>query len=220
MVQLPERAPDRLMDAQRVRVLDERGELEVERFAGPAAGREMTRQRQPRAPVLRVVVDQPPAEAREPLRRSGPDRQRLEPIEREVGAIRRDVNQLLPDRGGLALVALQHADVAEIQVGRDRPGVEVDRALESPDRFRDSPCGASPRGRFRSPETPESPRSAAWRRSSVSLASRWRVSNASDHWCCSSCSFCRLTSAYSFFGSSRSTSLNASSARSTNPPRL
>ena len=161
MAQLAERAPDRLMDAERVRILHERGEQQVERLVRPAAGREVARQRQPRAPVLRVVVDQPPAEPREPLRDAGADRQRFEPIERQVGAVGRDVDQLLPDRRGLLLVALRHAHVAEVQIRRHGARVEIDGALEAADRLRRSPSAASPRGRSRSRETPESPGSAA-----------------------------------------------------------
>ena len=41
VAELPERAPDRLVDAERVRILDERGEQEIERVARPVAGGEM-----------------------------------------------------------------------------------------------------------------------------------------------------------------------------------
>ena len=41
MVQLAERAPDRLMNAERVWILDERREEQIERFARVAARREM-----------------------------------------------------------------------------------------------------------------------------------------------------------------------------------
>src|SRR5436309_1834441 len=58
MVELTERAPDRLVDAQRVRVLDERGEEQIQRVARLSAGRQMARQRKARAPVLGVLLDQ------------------------------------------------------------------------------------------------------------------------------------------------------------------
>ena len=41
MMQRGERTPDRLMDAERVRVLDEGGEQQIERFAGIAARRQV-----------------------------------------------------------------------------------------------------------------------------------------------------------------------------------
>src|SRR5204862_6909276 len=46
MMQLRERAPDRLMDAERVWILHQRGEQQVERFARAAARRQMARERQ------------------------------------------------------------------------------------------------------------------------------------------------------------------------------
>src|SRR5689334_2109858 len=41
MMQLTERAPDRLVDAERMRILDQRGEQQVERLARLTGGREM-----------------------------------------------------------------------------------------------------------------------------------------------------------------------------------
>ena len=41
VAQLTERPPDRLMDAQRVRILHERREEQVERVVRPATGREV-----------------------------------------------------------------------------------------------------------------------------------------------------------------------------------
>ena len=41
VMQLSERPPDRLMDAERVGILHERGELQVERFLRMAARRQM-----------------------------------------------------------------------------------------------------------------------------------------------------------------------------------
>jgi hypothetical protein len=50
-----ERPPDGLMNAERVRVLYERGEEELEGFLRLPAGGEVSRQRQPGTPVLRRV---------------------------------------------------------------------------------------------------------------------------------------------------------------------
>src|SRR5207245_1088117 len=97
MMQLSERPPDRLVDAERVRVLDEGGKEQVERFAWVAAAGQMAREGEPCAPVLRILVDQPPAQTREPLRAAGAERERLEPIESQVRAVGRDLNQPLPD---------------------------------------------------------------------------------------------------------------------------
>ena len=80
VMKLTERAPDGLMDAQRVRVLHQRCELQVERLARAPAGRQVARQCQTGTPVLRILVDQPAAQAREPFRRPRPDRERFEAI--------------------------------------------------------------------------------------------------------------------------------------------
>src|SRR5665213_57250 len=42
MTQLAERAPDRLVDAERMRILDERGEEQFERVLGVPTGRQMS----------------------------------------------------------------------------------------------------------------------------------------------------------------------------------
>ena len=96
VVELAERAPDRLVDAERVRVLHERGEQQVERLARLAAAGQMPRQRETRAPVLRVLFDQAAAQAREAIGVAGADRERLEPIEREIGAVGRDLDRPSP----------------------------------------------------------------------------------------------------------------------------
>ena len=61
MLQCGKRAPDGLMNAERVRILHERGKQELEPVVMAAAGNQVARERKPRAPVLRVVVDDPPA---------------------------------------------------------------------------------------------------------------------------------------------------------------
>ena len=52
-----ERAPDRLMDAQGVRILHERGELQVERIVRAAAGRQMAQLLQSQWRDIGVTVD-------------------------------------------------------------------------------------------------------------------------------------------------------------------
>src|SRR5439155_10671770 len=96
MVERGQRAPDRLVDAQRVWILNERGEQQVQGVRWPAACGEVTGQREPRAPVLRSVVDEPAAESCEPIRIAGTDGQRLEPIERQIRAVGRDLDDALP----------------------------------------------------------------------------------------------------------------------------
>src|SRR5712692_10420293 len=100
MMDLSEGMPDRLMDAEGVRILDERREKQIERFLRMLAGGQMTRQRQSRARVLRVVVDEPPAQACEPFRVAGSRRQRLQPLECQVRAVRRHLDELVPDARG------------------------------------------------------------------------------------------------------------------------
>src|SRR5262245_46639976 len=111
MVELAERAPDGLMNAERVRILNERNEEQVQRLARLPTGGEMPRQRQARSPVLRVLLDEPSAEARKALGIAGPTRQRLEPIEGEIGAVGRDVDQLFPDGRRFALVPFGYTNV-------------------------------------------------------------------------------------------------------------
>ena len=45
-----------------MRILHQRVEQQIERFARLSLRRQVTGQRQPGAPVLRVLVDQPPAQ--------------------------------------------------------------------------------------------------------------------------------------------------------------
>src|SRR5262245_50032157 len=68
MTELTERAPDGLVNTQRMRVLHESRKQEVERLMRSSACRQVPRQRQAGAPVLWVVVDQLPAEPREAFR--------------------------------------------------------------------------------------------------------------------------------------------------------
>ena len=133
MVKLAERAPDRLVDAERVRVLDQRGEQQVERLA--AAGRSAARWRD-RASRARQSCGLSSIRRRHRrVNRSGcrlADRERFEPVEREVGAIGRDLAPAFP-RSPRRRCSLPcgHAHVAEVEVGRHRARVEIDRALEA-----------------------------------------------------------------------------------------
>ena len=132
MAELAERAPDGLVNAERVRVLHERGEEQVERFLRLPAGGEMARQREPRAPVLRVVFDEPPAESREALRAPARGRPALRADRRPD---RRDPARpaRASPRSPAASFSLPCGDahVAEVQVGRHGARVEIDGALEA-----------------------------------------------------------------------------------------
>src|SRR5207247_2824476 len=116
VTELAERAPDRLMDAAGVRVLDERCEEQIQRVARPLAGREVPRQRESRAPVLGVLVDEALAEPREAVGRSRADGERFQAIERQIRAVRRDVAEFGPNRVRFLVLALCPAHVAQIQV--------------------------------------------------------------------------------------------------------
>src|SRR5262245_24789681 len=115
MPELTERPPDRLVNAQRMRVLHERRKEKVQRFLGMSAFREMPREGKPRAPVLWILFDEPPAETREPLRVAGSLRERIEPVEGQVCPIRRELNEALPDARGFFFVALRYVDIAKVQ---------------------------------------------------------------------------------------------------------
>ena len=112
MPEMPEGAPDGLVNTERMRILDERGKEELQRLLRTATRREMSRQREPRAPILRGFLDDPPAQMRESIWRAGSHRERFEPIERKVGAIRRDVHERFPDLRRLTVLALRNPDVA------------------------------------------------------------------------------------------------------------
>src|SRR5262249_7429596 len=62
MPQLSERAPDGLMNTEGMRILNECGEEKFQRFLRTAVGREMARQRQSRAPILRGFFDHTPTQ--------------------------------------------------------------------------------------------------------------------------------------------------------------
>src|SRR2546428_928974 len=95
----------------------------------------MAREREARAPILRVVLDEPAAQPREAIGVAGAHGERFEALEREIGAVGRDLEDALPDRGRVSLVALRDADVAEIQIRGHRTRVEVDGGFESPRGF-------------------------------------------------------------------------------------
>src|SRR5580765_776637 len=124
------------MDAERVRILYERGEEQLERVLWMSSSGEMPRQRETRAPILRSLVDQPAAEIREALGRTGADRDLLESVEREVRAVGGDVDHPLPNLHGFLILALRDADVAEIEVRRHGSRIETDRAFETAGRLR------------------------------------------------------------------------------------
>ena len=133
MVELPERAPDGLMDAEGVRVLDERGKEQLERVPRLAAGRQVARERQTRPPVLRILLDQAPAERREALRVPGPHGQRFERSKARYarsGARSISFSQMAAASRSLFCAS---AHVAEIEVGGHGPAVEVDRGFEAAD---------------------------------------------------------------------------------------
>ena len=135
VMELTERAPDGLVDAERVGVLHERGEQQIKGFARMRAGCQVPGQCESGAPVLRVVADEAAAEPREPFGRGGPDRQGFESIEREIRTVRSDRDQpFLGVRGG-GVLCLQNAHVAQVQIRRHRTLVEVNRSLEPADGF-------------------------------------------------------------------------------------
>src|SRR5262245_14956984 len=81
MAKLAECPPDRLVDAERVRVLHERREEQIERFLRVASMDQVTRKRQACAPVLRILFDEPAAQAGESFRTPGSLRERVKAIE-------------------------------------------------------------------------------------------------------------------------------------------
>ena len=80
---------------------------------------------------------------REPLRVALGNGHRLDPVEDEVGAFGGDVDHLLPGRDRLVEPSLLPLYVAEVQIGRYRAGVELDRRFEPRDRPRPLGSGQS-----------------------------------------------------------------------------
>src|SRR5215475_12301491 len=68
MPQLSECAPDGLMNTERMRILHERSEEKFQRFLWTAVCREMSRQRQSRAPILGAFFDDTPTKMGKPIR--------------------------------------------------------------------------------------------------------------------------------------------------------
>ena len=106
------------------------------------AGREMARQGQTRAPVLRVARDEPLAQIDEAPRRAERAVGALEPLEREIRALGHGLHQRLPRLDGAGEVALP---LARRRRGsgrparcrrrcRSRPGTSSPRAATSPAR--------------------------------------------------------------------------------------
>ena len=180
----------------------------------------MTAEAEARAPVLGIRRDKPQTPLLESLRLSLLFVEPLEPIEGEIGAIRGARHQAVPGRLGALEIALDEADVAEIQVGRRRVRILLDRRLEMPRRVAAIADAAAPRCRARSRGTPGSTGCAAGclDRSARRAACGCDARPPTD-------AVLRGVSAgragrTGSAGSMRITSLNASSARSTNPPRL
>ena len=69
-IELQQHAPHRLVDGQAMRILFERGEEKLKGLGVLVAGREVTAERQPGAPVLRIGGDQLQAPVFEALRLS------------------------------------------------------------------------------------------------------------------------------------------------------
>src|SRR6185503_6301961 len=97
-------------------------------------GGQVLRQRESRPPVLRVLRDQPLAELREPPRGAQGRVGALEACECEVRAVRRLARERFPCLHGGGDVSLALAHVAEVEVGRRRSWIDVDRLDEGTSR--------------------------------------------------------------------------------------
>src|SRR3954462_9855436 len=80
------RLPDRLVQRERMRVVSDRLEQELERIGRLSLRGQMTRERKAGAPILRIRSDQPFAEDREPFRRAHLRIRPFEAGERQVCA--------------------------------------------------------------------------------------------------------------------------------------
>ena len=86
-LQRRQRLPDRLVQGERVRMVDERLEQQLQRLLRAVRGREVPGEGEARAPVLRVRRNQLVAERRIAIRRAERRVGALEPREGEVGAL-------------------------------------------------------------------------------------------------------------------------------------
>ena len=98
------------MKRQRVRVLRDGLQEQVQRLARGAVGGEIAPECEPGAPVLRVGRNQPPAQLGEAIRARIVCRIRaFEAADRQVRAIGRPLDELLPGRDRRRGISLQEA---------------------------------------------------------------------------------------------------------------
>ncbi len=130
-------------------------EEQLERFGGAALRGEMPRQRQPRAPVLRVRRRSAGGTARRSV--PAPPTFAYAASSRENARYARSgdvLDQPLPGRDRARDVALRRPDVAEIQVRRCVLRIELDGRLEPPRRLRVVRSASAPPARSRFRERP------------------------------------------------------------------
>ena len=113
-IQRGQRVPDCLVDREGVRVVLERVEEQLQRLRRLAGGRQVAGERRPRAPFARRRRDQPPAEIGKPVERSRRRIGVLEPVEREIGSIGRQLDGAFPDLDRAAPVTLDRVSVGAI----------------------------------------------------------------------------------------------------------
>src|SRR5579864_1609356 len=122
-----------------MRVVLQGGKEEVNRLGLLALRGDMPSERRPGAPFPRCLGRKAPAQ----LHEAGVGAERavalLEPLEREVGAFRRDVYGALPYRDGSDQVSLLVSDVAQVQVGGRHGRVELDGGREPTRRLGEVP---------------------------------------------------------------------------------
>ena len=87
-------------------------------------------QGEPSPPVLLVRLDDAPAEVEESRGRVGVGERLLEPSKGQIRTLRSDAEYFLPCGDGLFRRTHLQSDVAEIEIGRHRALVEVDRRFE------------------------------------------------------------------------------------------
>ena len=94
----------------------------------------MPRQREARAPVLRVVGDQPATQLCEALLSPELAVRHRQPVEGQIGALGRPFDDLFPHVDGLRQLVIAGIDVAEVQICRHHAGIQIDGRLKTHDR--------------------------------------------------------------------------------------
>src|SRR5215510_7183188 len=135
------------MNHEPMRVVGKCVEEELQRLAVLRGAREMPRQREPAAPVLRALGDVAFAQIDEASRCSKGPIRALQALERQVRAIGQCPHERFPRVDRALKLALRESRVAQVEMRGHRASIDVERFLKRSRRSR-----AVPSARLRAPD--------------------------------------------------------------------